>query len=44
MIKKILPQHPLARLYVGCFAVMASVGVTAVVSSMVANRVFHGAR
>lgn len=40
MFRKILPQHPLGRLYVGTVAVLASIGLAATVGSLAANRLF----
>jgi hypothetical protein len=40
MFKYILPNSPIARLYVGCFAVMGAISVTAVVAEMAAVRCF----
>lgn len=38
MFRKILPQHPLARLYVGSYAVITAIGLTVTVATLVVNR------
>jgi hypothetical protein len=40
MLRKILPNSPIARLYVGTYAVLATVSLSATVASMAATRVF----
>lgn len=40
MLRKILPRHPVSRLYVGVFAIGACISGTIVLTEAVGHRVF----